>query len=348
MQDKPLDKCFLPNFCGLRMVFVVVIIAQLFAFTFVLVPDLNKQADEWQRLGLISLFVQWCALMSCGVLCIARSYIAKYKINMVSAISYSLVLLVVYVVSEVAYWLAYPTLQYNYSHTRFIVSNVLIAAIVTGPILRYFYIQHQWRENVRAESESRLQALQARIRPHFLFNSMNTIASLTRSNPALAEQAVENLSALFRASLNDMSNGDVATACSLDKEIQLCKSYIDIEKLRLAERLEVEWQIEDVPMTSNTLPLLIQPLIENAIYHGIELRPEGGRILIQISQQEKNICVRICNPIIESSRESNGFQIAQNNIKARLQAVYADKASLVLEPSEQEYCVMIKWPLNNA
>ena len=127
-------------------------------------------------------------------------------------------------------------------------------------MLRYFYVTHQWRSNLESVAESRFAALQARIRPHFLFNSMNTIASLTRSDPAAAERAIEDLADLFRASLGN-SNEPI----SLEQELEVTRVYQRMEEQRLGDRLKVDWQLDNVPMQTRVPGLTIQPLLENAI-----------------------------------------------------------------------------------
>ena len=136
--------------------------------------------------------------------------------------------------------------------------------------LRYFYVTHEWRRNVELQAQARVHALQARIRPHFLFNSMNTIAALTRSNPARAEEAVQDLADLFRANLSEKRN-----QIPLADEIDIARTYQRIEQLRLGDRLQVEWEVDALPRDALVPGLTLQPLLENAIYHGIE--PRAGR-----------------------------------------------------------------------
>jgi len=337
-----LSRCFLPNFCGLRMVFVVVVIAQLFAFI-VLLLGLHAYRDNlWQHLGLISLFIQWCALASCAVMCLLRPFICHLSHRVVATISYLIIVLVVWGVSEVAYLYVFREASLYGNHWVFVIRNMLIAIILTGPLLRYFYVQHQWRENVRAEAESRLQALQARIRPHFFFNSMNTIASLTRSDPSRAETAVEDLADLFRASMRDARQFH-----TLDQEWRLCERYLDIETLRLGSRLEVDWQVDDVPGDAFVPPLLIQPLLENAIYHGIEQCAEGGTIRILADIKGKQITVTISNPRSDELSHSQGNRIAQQNIRDRLQALYGTQGNMQIEDGDEKYSVIISWPYWN-
>lgn len=335
-------QCFLPNFCGLRMVFVLVIIAQLFAFVVVLLGIKQYQGNFWQSLGLISLFIQWCALASCALMCVLRGYIARFSHRVVAVISYVAMVLVVWLVSELAYWYVMRGVLTDMPHWMFVLRNVLIAIILIGPMLRYFYVQYQWRANVRSESESRLQALQARIRPHFLFNSMNTIASLTRSDPQRAETAVEDLADLFRAAMRDTRRFH-----SLEQEWRLCERYLDIETLRLDDRLKIDWQVDDIPGDAFVPPLLIQPLLENAIYHGIERRTEGGTIKVHGEMVDKQITVTITNPISDELSHGQGNQIAQQNIRDRLLTVYGAKGRMQVETNQDDYRVIISWPYWN-
>lgn len=336
------DDLFLPNFCGIRTVFVVVIIAELFAFVLALAPLDQPSELRWQNLGLISLFVQWCALGTAAVLCMIRPWLRRFSNTQTAVLSYLIMLVVIGLISEAAYWLT-PRVDVTISrHWHFLVGNLLIGAIISGPVLRYFYVQHQWRRRIEAESQARLQALQSRIRPHFLFNSMNTIASLTRSNPEQAEMAVENLSDLFRASLSDATQ-----RFTLKEELDLCRRYVQIECLRIGEeRLKVNWQTDALPSDALIPPLTLQPLLENAIYHGIESLTEGGTIDINGSINKKHIEIRLKNPLPAAGmpKHNHGNQLAQENIRERLQAFYQRKADIHINEEQDYYEVVLNFP----
>ena len=336
------DEMFLPNFCGMRMVFGVVIIAELFAFVLALAP-LSQPTDlRWQNLGLISLFVQWCALGTAAVLCLVRPWLCRYSNTQTAVLSYLIMILVIGLISEAAYWLT-PKVDISINqHWQFLIRNLIIGAIISGPVLRYFYVQHQWRRRIEAETQARLQALQSRIRPHFLFNSMNTIASLTRSQPEQAEMAVENLSDLFRASLSDATQ-----RFTLDEELDLCRRYVQIESLRIGEdRLKVNWQTNNLPGDALIPPLTLQPLLENAIYHGIESLTEGGTIDVTGTINKKHIELRLKNPIPASGmpKPNHGNQLAQENITERLQAFYQRKADIHFDEQTDYYEVVLNFP----
>ncbi|MCW8901247.1 MAG: histidine kinase [Gammaproteobacteria bacterium] len=341
--DSDIDTLFLPNLCGIRAVFFVVLIAELFAFFLALAPMDIPMSQRWYQLGLISLFVQWCALASCSILCIARPYLRRFSNIKAGIISYIIVLAVISIITELTYYFIYANSVELYPqswHLHFFLRNLAMGAILTGPVLRYFYIQNQWRQNVRAETESRVQALQSRIRPHFLFNSMNTIASLTRSDPEKAETAVENLADLFRVSLSDARK-----QVSLEEELELCRRYIEIEQLRLGDRLNVEWDL-DVPNDAQVPALLLQPLLENAIYHGIESQTEGGSIKIKGALNDKQIVFILSNsmPDKNSPQRQHGNQIAQDNVRERLSALYAHRGKLDITETDHTYQVSLQFP----
>lgn len=335
------DALFLPNFCGMRMVFVIVIIAQLFAFVLALAPLSQPSDIRWQNLGLISLFVQWCALGSAATLCLIRPWLCRFTNTQTAILSYVIALLVIGLISEGAFWFTRLDLEPQH-HWNFLLRNLLIGAIISGPVLRYFYVQHQWRRRIQAESEARLQALQSRIRPHFLFNSMNTIASLTRSQPEQAEMAVENLADLFRASLSDAQQ-----RFTLKEELELCQRYLQIELLRLGdERLKVVWHTDALPDDALIPALTLQPLLENAIYHGIELLTEGGVIEISGQFNNKQIEISLKNPLAkpDSTAHHKGNQLAQENIRERLQTFFHNKADLTVIDEDSYYTVTLTFP----
>jgi len=299
--------------------------------------------ERWYKLGLISLFVQWCTLASCSILCLFRPYLARFSNIKAGIISFLIVLTIIAIITELTYYFIYArtsTLYPENWHLHFFLRNIAIGAILTGPILRYFYVQNQWRRNVRAENEARVQALQSRIRPHFLFNSMNTIASLTRSNPEKAEMAVENLADLFRVSLSDARK-----QVRLEEELELCQRYLEIEQLRLGERLSVEWDL-NVPDDALVPALLLQPLLENAIYHGVESQTRGSSIKIIGNEENKKIKFVLTNSLPEKNTQQRqqGNQLAQENVRERLAALYGDNGTLQINELDNLYQVILQFP----
>ncbi|MCF7981810.1 MAG: sensor histidine kinase [Pseudomonadales bacterium] len=335
---------FLPDFCQGRTVFVLVLVAELFVLTMVLASS-GIKAFSWDYLALVSLFVQWVALLSAMLLCVLRHRLGRLSLPRTVTIVYLLILCVTAIATIVADWVMAGANFYDLNlqvDGYGLMRNLMISAIMTGMVLRYLYVQANLRRQERAELQARVQALQSRIRPHFLFNSMNIIASLIETHPDTAERVVEDLSELFRASL-----AGADSPVRLSREIELCKRYIGIEQLRLGERLQVNWRVESYP-PSATIPLLtLQPLIENAIYHGIQPQPEGGQIGILIQHSAGLIQITVSNPCrhdADSDKEA-GNHIALDNIRARMRAVYGVKARLTTHLSKDIFVTQLSYPL---
>jgi two-component system sensor histidine kinase AlgZ len=365
MQDRvakfPDDELFLPDFCDMGTVFTVVVVGTLLAFILVLSPVVTT-THWWRDLALNALFIQWVALSSTGLLCTGRRWLSTLGNTGAGIAAYVLILIVSLVCSEAAYWLvARPVLDAEIFvaaasgpeiepgpvplgiawHLEFLAKNLSITAIVAALALRYFYVQHQWRSQVQSEAKARIQALQSRIRPHFLFNSMNTIASLTRSSPELAEQVTEDLADLFRASL-----GDASVPVNLAREVEVCRQYLRIEEQRLGPRVSTEFDVEGLPGDAALPGLTLQPLAENAIYHGIEPAEEGGFIHIVGESDDKEIVVRITNSLpngdSRSVRASN--KMAQENVEQRLRAFFGKGSSLEVSSGDGQYSVQLRFP----
>jgi two-component system sensor histidine kinase AlgZ len=344
------DDFFLPDFCNVRMVFAVVVIAEMLAIVLTLAP-LERAANRWEDLSIISLFIQWVALLSSAVLCLARRWLRTLSDTAAATASYLLLLTTTSLLSEATYWMGHwlflgQNLPEGW-HTQFLISNLGICSIVSAIVLRYFYIQHQYTRNLEAKSQARIQALQSRIRPHFLFNSLNTIASLTSTQPELAEEATIDLADLFRGTLANASY-----EVQLKEEWNLARRYLHIEKLRLGNRLQVEWAVDTVPMDALIPQLTIQPLVENAIYHGIEHIPEGGTITIAGSvegsgkRDNQRITIRISNPVPSYTppKERVSNKMAQENIRMRLSAYYGIKGKLLASKVDSTYELTLQFP----
>jgi len=222
--------------------------------------------------------------------------------------------------------------------------NVFITLVVTALALRYFYVTHEWRHNVELQAKARVYALQARIRPHFLFNSMNTIAALTRSNPARAEEAVQDLADLFRATLSEKRN-----QIALAEEIEVALTYQRMEQLRLGERLRVDWKIDALPRDALVPGLTLQPLLENAIYHGIEPRADGGVVTVAGEFNKGMITVVVRNPLpAPNFTTRDGNRLALANIRERLDLMYGERAAVKAGRYDDEYIVTLRFPFQPA
>ena len=319
---------------------VVILVAQLL----VLVLLLAGGEITWVRFALLSLFVQWVALTSAGMLCFSRPIFLRFGLLQGAALAFLLVMLSTLLVGLVGDRVLGGDLS-NRIDWAGIGRQLAIAGIITGMVLRYFYVQQRLREQERSELQARIQALQSRIRPHFLFNSMNIIASLISVDPETAESVVEDLSALFRASLNELGN-----QVPLSEELALCRRYLRIEGLRLGDRLETDWQIEDVPNQLRVPLLTLQPLVENSIYHGIQPLPEGGKITLRLWYEDERVFVDISNPIPQkntgdgSRSGTEGNRMALSNIRSRLEVLYGPTASLSTLEENNRFVTSLSYP----
>lgn len=208
-------------------------------------------------------------------------------------------------------------------------------------IMRYLYVREQMIKQHRAELQARVQALQARIRPHFLFNTMNSVMSLIHSDPDKAEWMIENLSLLFRESLN--ASGEI----SLLDEINLCKSYLDIESIRLGDRLQIDWRLpdEDTLYDVDIPSLTLQPLLENAIFHGVEAFSTPSTISILLQVNAKDVTIVVTNPCqTDKTCMRSGNGMALENIQERLQAYYGQKARLQTHQTNGLFTTYVYYP----
>ena len=333
------DKGFLPNFCDVTTLFMLVLLVELLSLVLTLVSD--DWQSFWNRLAMISLFSLWLALVNAALLCGLRNWLNARPIVVNALISFGIMMIVTLLFSLLLVYFGNDTGLYPGADRFYVMRNLAIAAVIYAVVLRYFYIQHQWLLNLEAQSHAQIQALKARIRPHFLFNSMNTIASLVHIDADRAEKAVEDLSDLFRASLKDK------TVHTIADEFALVRSYLDIESLRLGSRLEVEWHTRDIPLDMEIPALCLQPLVENAIYYGVEPMASGGRIKISAQIDDNRLCLSINNPVTDRSRISNhkSNHMAQDNIRKRLDLMYGGEASFQIDAAENAYTVTLRIPV---
>jgi len=188
-----------------------------------------------------------------------------------------------------------------------------------------------------SQAEGRLQA---RIRPHFLFNSLNTVLGMMRSDPRQAERTLENLADLFRVFMKDSRE-----LVPLDDEVLLCKEYLTIEKLRLTDRLEVRWNLGEMPGDALLPSLLLQPLVENAVHHGIEPRTEPGEVVIDVSRSGDRVRVEIVNPLSEAPPTTRpGNHMALSNVRERLALTFDVEGQLDTMAGDGLFRVVVQFP----
>ncbi len=334
---------FLPDFCNIRIVFSVIVIAELLAFVLALSTP-STVGSIWVYLSIASIYIQWIALLSTALLCWLRPWLGRLSDHYAGLLAFLILMLVTAIMSELSYRASESgyLISIEISATEFLLRNLAICAITSLLALRYFYLRHQLRLNMAAESQVRLQALHARIRPHFLFNTLNTIASLIRRQPKRAEAAVEDLADLFRYSLN---NSDARFPFA--QERQISQRYLDIEKLRLGDRLQVEWQVDAIPEDASLPALTLQPMLENAVCHGLEPLPQGGTISITGHRKGNSLSLIIRNPLPTkqtNKRKRQGLNIAVDITRQRLLAHFEEDGKLSSRQSTSEYWVELRFP----
>lgn len=328
---------FLPNFCDVRILLLVVLGSIALALLMTLASGVEENFGA--EFGLRGIFITWVALLSAFFLCSFRKVVSKFRV-------YTQAIIVVILVTGVTVfltWVAFEVLSVNPIEGQApYLRHFSIALLISLALLHYFHLQYQWRQQVQAEAEARLQALQARMRPHFLFNSLNSIAELIATDTGAAEDRIADLAESLRAALQLDSHKLVPLA----QEIDLIRHYLALEQARLGERLKVHWKINPGLDKVMVPPFCLQPLVENAVYYGVEPSADGGQVEISAIQQEKFVVLSVRNTMPESAgRKRHGNRIAIQNIKARLAACFHDQARLWISTAESWYQVRLRLPL---
>ena len=333
------EEGFLPDFCRGQGLLTAVVLSELIALLIVIV-DSGLQYFDWVLLARVSMMTLWIALLSAFVLCKLSPWLSAQENGKAAVASFLSILLVVVVCGVIAealrWWMSPERGGFNMLRP---LEYLLLAAIPAGILLRHLYLQQQLRVRQRAELEARIQALQSRIRPHFLFNSMNMVASLIGSDPETAERVVEDLSDLFRYALTDSQ-----VLVPLREELSLCRRYLALEKLRLGDRLSTQWEISDYGEGVMIPSLTLQPILENAVYHGIQLLQEGGEITVSVRRIDDKMEIEVSNPLNRVLQQNKGNQMAMKNIRQRLHAHFGGQASVSAEAGETCYITTIRYP----
>lgn len=333
---------FIPDLCNVQAVLFLVLVAELLALVLELAAH-GLRGLSWTSFAMTSLFLLWSFLLSAALLCQVRTRLSHWPLALSAMACYLIILVVVAINSLVGEWLlSSHSVAGEFDPWR-LATHVIICAVLAGIALRYFYLTQQLRLRQKTELQARIQALQSRIRPHFLFNSMNIIASLIAIDQDAAEIAVEDLAALFRASLAE-ADAEVA----LEEELSLCRRYARIEQLRLGDRLQMDWQVDALPPETRIPGLTLQPLLENAIYHGIQQIPEGGTVSLIGAVEDGMVTLQVINPVpaqsVKPVNRGEGNRLAQQNIHQRLQVLYGPRAGLVTELSDGIHRATIRYP----
>lgn len=338
----------MPELCRLPRVGAMVGLAELVVVVVLLVPDASRPASLSGFLSASGLAL-WLALGVTALLCVLREPLARLPPRLGALLAVAVAALAALFGTGIVHALYAVTGSgppgQGIGFWRFSLGCAATVALITALALRYFYVSDRWAAQVQANARAEADALQARIRPHFLFNSMNLIASLLRRDPLVAEQAVLDLSDLFRAALG-AGEGD----STLRGECELAERYLAIESLRLGERLAVQWErTEPLPWTLPMPRLFLQPLVENAVLHGISRLPAGGVVTLALSQQGQALHIRIVNPAPDPSAATDplgrGAGHAQASIAHRLAYRFGPAARMTAGWSGGYYACEIVLPL---
>lgn len=324
----PLTPGGLPDFRNLGVLLRLLLLVNLLVVATVLV-----QADSLERF--MPLFVEFSGLVALPLLAVVvMLYVLQPLLERSARRSgAALVLAVVLAVTTAAHGL----LGEGVSSLRW----MLWAVTAAGAALLYF--DYRNRLLSPALTEARLMALTARIRPHFLFNSLNAVLGVIRSDPRRAERALEELADLFRVLMRE--NRELVR---LEDELALCERYLDLERLRLGERLQVHWNAEHCPRDALVPPLLLQPLLENAVYHGIEPLAEAGEVRVQLYLRGKELRIEVDNPVSDTVSHHAGNRMALDNLRERLMLFFDLEAGLESERRNGRYRVRIRMPYRSA
>ena len=320
----------LPNFChlGVNLRIALTVEMALLAGVGARVPDAPA---FWAEFIALSALAQPALLLTLLALCMAGRWLRSQPYR--RGVGFALVLGVT-VPGLATLWLG-PLL--GDTQPVPLLGVAIFSLLVGAGLLSYFNLRA--RALSPAITEARLQALQARIRPHFLFNSLNAVLSLVRSDPRRAEHALENMADLFRSLMSKANQ-----LAPLEDEVALTRAYLELEQLRLGDRLQVAWHIQKMPADALIPPLVIQPLVENAVYHGIEPQPEGGEISLNIYRSADKVHIVVRNPVAADAGHHKGNRIALDNIRERLLLHFDLDAQLKLEPLGAVYQVHIVIP----
>ena len=337
------DEGFLPNFCRGPIVLHVIVVAQFLAVVItVLIPPLTQRA--FLDLFLVSLFVQWIALTSISVLCLAGRFLNNLPEHRALIMAYLLLLCVTWLVGECALWvlsqfgvIVSPRPGW---YAFFHVQNLTVSAIVNALVLRYLMARHQLQLKTRSVERARAEILRNKIRPHFLFNSMNIIASLTRRAPVKAETAIEDMADLFRVMLDD--DDDLSP---IHNEISIARKYLKLERLRLDRRLKVNWTTQGVPRAARTPVLILQLLLEHVVHNAVEQMSDTGVIQVTVRFNDRSeLEIELTAPYPESAPDAMTDAAGLENIRLRLHDHYSDASVMRVNTGNGQIFVRINHP----
>ncbi len=330
VQDSSIPVDSLPDFRNLGVIARILVYVNIAALLAAVLAS-DSAAQLIPTMLRMVVLVEPVLVGSVVVLYLANNWLAEFRYETGTIV-------VAGIVAAIAA-IAYGLLEHaGFSMSAFGLARVVLLATLFALVLgEYFRLRN--RALSPAFSEARLQALQARIRPHFLFNSMNAILSLIRTDPRRAERAIEDLAELFRTLMSDNRK-----LVPLENELQLVRDYLSVEQLRLGSRLAINWLIDGEPERAQVPPLFLQPLVENAVYHGVEPGRGRGTIEIQIVRSGDRLRMRLSNPYHPTHQHRQGNRMALANIRERLALHFDVEASLTAGAAGDRYEIAIELP----
>lgn len=336
--QQPSTGVYPPSFCNWRMLVAVMVITEV---SVVLVGLGRGGFPGWRWLGLASVHAQWMALFCASGLCVTSGWTNRLSARGAWLGSWLIAVLLAALFSYASWLLIEAAAPGMVSGTAglFVLKCVFAVGLVAVVFFRYLAIRAQWRMELMAQAEARVQALQARIRPHFLFNSLNTIASLIPDDPAGAEAATLDLADIFRGSMRRADQ-----LIPLSDELRLARQYLDMEQRRLGDRLEVEWRVDELPPGAAVLPLMLQPLLENAVAHGVQALAQGGTIAVYGRTEGDQVVITIGNPLAPEDTDTSGHGMAIRNISERLALAFGSRASLITTQDKEQFYAVLSLP----
>jgi two-component system, LytTR family, sensor histidine kinase AlgZ len=337
----------LPDCCNIGIALRILVAVNIATIFFALVVS-QSWVSASKSLVEAFAFVEPVLLISMALTCFARRAFngmlngRQPSVQWAVGIAIPCTVMVLYGVFVMPYLTQNQYESGNFGFSFWLISRLLLTAVVAWLIIEFLRLRA--RAFAPSLSEARLQALQARIRPHFLFNSLNTVLGLMRSDPRKAEKTLENLSDLFRVFMKDTRE----LVC-LEEEVYTCREYLAIEKLRLAPRLEAKWNTDEMPADALLPSLLLQPLIENAVHHGIEPRMTPGLVEVTLKKIGDRVHIEILNPISDyvpanSLPVRQGNQMALSNVRERLMLLYDMEAELKTGEENGQFRLILEFP----
>lgn len=336
---------FLPRFSDIQVLAELLIVANLMGLFLTIVPITDLQQFSLSVLGQTLFFVNWVTISFAVLADSLRSQLARLPRRWAVLTAVGLFDLTVAACTLGAALVLSSIHVMSWNTTIFLQAlchHLILGTLIAWLMMHYLYVREQLVLQHQSELMARVQVLQLRMRPHFLFNAMNTLLDLVETGSPKAPKVIEDMASLFRASLN--ANGEV----SLLDEIRLCQRYLDIEKIRLGDRLQVDWRIpDDDTLYDCMIPAMtLQPLLENAVFHGVEscAVPSMISILVECSHDEVQIIVT--NAFQKSVTGRRGNKIALGNIAERLRMYYGPQSRLITHQSEGVYTVYLSYPFD--